>query len=114
MGGFMQPQAHLQVLSNLVDLKLNPQQALDMPRFYINIGAGKGVGAQDPGGEVFIEDGFDLDDIAVLNEKGHRISQISGRKRMIFGGGQVIQRNPETGVLIAGSDPRKDGCAIGW
>lgn len=114
MGGFMQPQAHLQVLSNLVNLNLNPQQALDIPRFYINIGAGKGVGAQDPGGEVFIEEGFDLDDIAVLNEKGHRISQISGRKRMIFGGGQVIQRNPETGVLIAGSDPRKDGCAIGW
>ncbi len=114
MGGYMQPQAHLQVMSNLVDMNYNPQQALDMPRFNINIGAGGGVGAMDPGGEVFIESGFASEDIASLTKKGHNISQITGRRRMIFGGGQVIQRNPNTGVLIAGSDSRKDGCAIGW
>lgn len=114
MGGFMQPQAHLQVLSNLADYGHNPQQALDMPRFCLNVNIGEGVGSEDAGGEVYLEKGFDFDEMAALRLKGHRISPISGRQRVIFGGGQVIQRNPETGVLIAGSDPRKDGCAIGW
>lgn len=114
MGGFMQPQGHLQVLSNLVDLHHNPQQALDTPRFCLNINDGGGVGADDPGGEVFIEKGFDFDTLAALRKLGHRISPVSGRQRQIFGGGQVIQRNFDSGVLIAGSDPRKDGCALGW
>ena len=114
MGGFMQPQAHLQVLSNLVDGGHNPQQALDMPRFCLNVDAGGGVGADDPGGEVMIEKGFSFDELARLRAKGHRLSPISGRARAVFGGGQVIRRDPETGVLIAGSDPRKDGCALGF
>jgi gamma-glutamyltranspeptidase/glutathione hydrolase len=114
MGGFMQPQAHLQVLSNLVDGGHNPQQALDMPRFCLNVDAGGGVGADDPGGEVMIEKGFSFDELAGLRAKGHRLSPISGRARAVFGGGQVIRRDPESGVLIAGSDPRKDGCALGY
>jgi gamma-glutamyltranspeptidase / glutathione hydrolase len=114
MGGFMQPQAHLQALSNMVDCELNPQQALDMPRFCLNINSGGGVGADDPGGEVFIEKGFNFDELAALQRKGHRLSSISGRTRAVFGGGQIIERDPENGVLIAGSDPRKDGCAMGW
>jgi gamma-glutamyltranspeptidase/glutathione hydrolase len=114
MGGFMQPQAHLQVLSNLVDYGYNPQQALDMPRFCLNVDAGGGVGAKDPGGEVWIEKGFSFDDLASLTKRGHRLSPLNGRDRMFFGGGQVILRDPASGVLIAGSDPRKDGCAIGW
>jgi len=114
MGGYMQPQAHLQVMSNLIDLNHNPQQALDMPRFCIHIDAGGGVGASDPGGEVFMEKGYDPEVITALRQKGHRIKTISGKRRMMFGGGHVIQRNPNSGVLIAGSDPRKDGCAMGW
>ena len=110
----MQPQAHLQVLSNMMDLSHNPQQALDMPRFNINVDAGEGVGAQDPGGDVWIEDGFSSDDLASLTKRGHHLTPLNGRDRMYFGGGQVILRDPESGVLIAGSDPRKDGCAIGW
>jgi len=114
MGGFMQPQAHLQVLSNLVDYGQNPQQSLDMPRFCLNVDAGGGVGALDPGGEVWIEKGFSFDEMASLTNRGHRLSPLSGLDRIYFGGGQVILRNPETGVMTAGSDPRKDGCAIGW
>ncbi len=114
MGGFMQPQAHLQVMSNLVDYAHNPQQALDMPRFCLNVSIGSGVGSEDPGGEVFLEKGFSFDEMAALRLRGHRISPIHERQRAVFGGGQIIQRNPETGVLIAGSDPRKDGCAMGW
>ena len=114
MGGFVQPQAHLQVLSNLVDLGLNPQQALDLPRFRLNADIGKGVGAEDAGGEVFLEEGFSLDTLTALGNKGHHITLLSGQKRVLFGGGQVIWRDPTSGVLIAGSDPRKDGCAMGY
>ena len=114
MGGYMQPQAHLQVLSNLVDYQHNPQQALDMPRFCLNINGGGGVGAEDPGGEVYLEKGFSFDDMATFKRRGHRTTPISGRQRAVFGGGQVILRDPKSGVLTAGSDPRKDGCAIGW
>ncbi|MBW6466681.1 MAG: gamma-glutamyltransferase family protein [Brevefilum sp.] len=114
MGGFMQPQGHLLVLSNMVDLGHNPQQALDMPRFCLKILNGGGVGANDPGGEVYLEAGFSFDEMAALRRKGHHVSPISGRQRIVFGGGQIIQRDPHTGVLVAGSDPRKDGCALGW
>ena len=114
MGGFMQPQAHLQALSNLVDLEMNPQQALDMPRFSLEVNAGSGVGAADPGGEVFLEKGFNFDDMAALRQKGHRVSPVSGRARAMFGGGQILQRDPESGVIIGGSDARKDGCAMGY
>lgn len=114
MGGFMQPQAHLQILSNMVDYGQNPQQALDMPRFCLNVDGGGGVGSEDPGGEVYLENGFSFDEMASLRLKGHHISPISGRQRAVFGGGQIILRDPESGVLTAGSDPRKDGCAMGW
>ncbi len=114
MGGFMQPQGHLQVLSNMVDLGHLPQQALDMHRFCLIVQKGKGVGAGDPGGEVFIEKGYSFDNLAALRKKGHHVSPVFGRERVVFGGGQIIQRNPYTGTLIGGSDPRKDGCAMGW
>jgi gamma-glutamyltranspeptidase / glutathione hydrolase len=114
MGGVMQPQGHLQVLVNLVDLGLNPQQALDVPRFCLNVQKGKGVGAEDPGGEVYLEKGFSFDDLAALRRKGHHVSPIQGRDRIVFCGGQIIQRNLDRCVLIGGSDPRKDGCALGW
>ncbi len=114
MGGFMQPQGHLQVLSNMVDLDHNPQQALDMPRFCLNLVTGGGVGAEDLGGEVSLEKGYNFEEMSALRRMGHRISPIDGRERVIFGGGQIIQRNPETGIIMGGSDPRKDGCALGW
>jgi gamma-glutamyltranspeptidase/glutathione hydrolase len=104
----------LQALSNLVDLGLNPQQALDMPRFCLEVNAGGGVGAQDPGGEVFLEKGFSFDEMATLRQKGHRVSQVSGRARALFGGGQILTRDPESGVIVGGSDARKDGCAMGY
>jgi len=80
----MQPQAHLQVLSNMVDHNDSPQQALDMPRFCINVDAEGGVGAMDPGGEVLLEKGFNFDEMASLRRKGHRVSPISGRQRVIL------------------------------
>ncbi len=113
MGGYMQPQGHFQVLSNMVDLGMSPQQALDAPRWQI-VGADEGLGAVDPAGLVQLEEGWAEETRAELARRGHRLVPVTGLQRTIFGGGQVILRDPATGVLTAGSDPRKDGCAVGF
>ena len=102
MGGFMQPQGHLQVICNMVDFGMEPQQALNALRFQVI------------GDTTLIEEGLSPDVIGGLQGLGHRLNLISGHARVGMGGGQVIRRNPETGVLWAGSEPRKDGCAIGY
>ena len=114
MGGFMQPQGHFQVVVNMIDLGMSPQMALDAPRWQLNVGAGGGMGAHEPGGLVLIEEGWDFDTLADLGRRGHHLSPVDGFRRSVFGGGQIIWRDPDTGVLIGGSDPRKDGCAAGW
>ena len=113
MGGYMQPQGHFQMLVNLVDLGMTPQQALDMPRWALD-GPHAGLGASEEGGLVLIEEGWDVATLAELARRGHRLVPVDGFHRSAFGGGQIILRDPRSGVLIAGSDPRKDGCAVGW
>ncbi len=113
MGGYMQPQGHFQVLVNLLDLGLSPQQALDAPRWQL-ANPGLDVGADQPGGLVLVEEAWDLDILAELARRGHYLTPVEGLERGGFGGGQIILRDPDTGVLTAGSDPRKDGCAVGW
>ncbi|MFQ6101953.1 MAG: gamma-glutamyltransferase family protein [Anaerolineae bacterium] len=113
MGGYMQPQGHFQILANLVDLGLAPQQALDMPRWRLAVEGG-GLGAQQPGGLVLMEEGWSFATMAELTRRGHRLAPVDGFERARLGGGQIILRNPETGVLTGGSDPRKDGCAVGY
>jgi gamma-glutamyltranspeptidase/glutathione hydrolase len=103
MGGFMQPQGHLQVFLALVQ-GLDPQSALDMPRFCIEDGTA--------GGAVALEDGVPDAIIADLAGRGHPVRKVTGWERTLFGRGQVILRDPETGVLTGGSDPRADGCAM--
>lgn len=104
MGGFMQPQGHVQVLSALVDDGLDPQTALDLPRFCIDV--------EESGGRVAIEDGMPRETMSGLEKLSHPTYSVSGYTRALFGRGQVILRDPETGVLTAGSDPRADGCAM--
>lgn len=106
MGGFMQPQGHLQVLVNLLDLDMAPQDALDAPRFCLHEG--------QAGGQVAIEAGAGDELIAALRARGHDLAVTTGLERTLFGVGQVIRRDAATGVLTAGSDPRRDGCAVGW
>jgi gamma-glutamyltranspeptidase/glutathione hydrolase len=113
MGGYMQPQGHFQMLVNLVDLQMSPQMALDVPRWQL-AGPSAGMGSGEGGGLVMMEEGFSFGLLAELARRGHRISPIDGYGRVGFGGGQIILRDPATGVLIAGSDPRKDGAAVGW
>jgi len=105
MGGFQQPQGHLQVVSNMVDHQMDSQEALDAPRFKVDV-----TGDQS----VAVEEDLDPSVIRELEKRGHTVEVVSGYDRAGFGGGQVISRDPETGVLTAGSEPRKDGAAAGW
>ena len=106
MGGFVQPQGHVQVFLNLVEHGLDPQNALDAARF--------SIWSDPPRGEVFLEDAIPAVAQRGLAERGHRIRVIGDLGRTaVFGRGQIILRDPETGVLWAGSDPRADGAAVG-
>ena len=100
MGGDMQAQGHAQVVANLIDFGMNIQEAGEAPRFR-HTGSGLTVMLESP---------FTADARAGLTSRGHQI--ISGHDA--FGGFQGIMIDPKTHVLIAGSDPRKDGMAAGW
>ena len=104
MGGFMQPQGHLQVATALLDDGLDPQAALDRPRFCIQEGETRG--------RVALEEGIDPQVVAELARMGHPVERVSGYARGLFGRGQIILRQAESGVLWGGSDPRADGCAM--
>lgn len=101
MGGFMQPQGHLQVGLNLVDFAMDPQAALDAPRF--NWLQGREV-ALEPGVGDAVRD--------ELTRRGHEL--LPRGAAVHYGGGQVIVRDPDSGVLIGGSEPRNDGQGVGF
>ena len=96
MGGFMQPQGHLQVVMNMLDFKLNPQAALDAPRWQWLGGKTVGLEHQVP---LHITRG--------LSAKGHDIEVAFDSTS--YGRGQIIIRDPETGVLCGGTEQRTDG-----
>ncbi|KAG8168439.1 hypothetical protein KVR01_001188 [Diaporthe batatas] len=109
MGGFMQPQGHLQVLLGQIVAKLSPQQALDAPRICIR---------PEPGSNgliVDVEHGIPDEVIAGLQRLGHQTQTVSAYRRAVFGRGQVIRWTVDplegTGVWSAGSDLRGDGAA---
>jgi gamma-glutamyltranspeptidase/glutathione hydrolase len=104
MGGFMQPQGHLQVINGLVDDELDPQAALDRPRFCIHDGTA--------GGEVSLESGISSRAANWLRQAGHPVRFVRGHNRAVFGRGQIILREHGSPVWWAGSDPRADGCAF--
>ncbi len=99
MGGFMQPQGQLQVVSHLVDFHRNPQAALDAPRWQWREGL-----------TIDIEPGFDDAVIESLRALGHDIT-VSKERHTGFGLGQAIHRLDHG--WCAGSDPRSDGQAVG-
>jgi gamma-glutamyltranspeptidase/glutathione hydrolase len=106
MGGFMQPQGHVQVVVGLIEDELDPQAALDRPRFCLS--------DANPASRVELEDGIPQATMDELAQMGHTIVPVAGYARATFGRGQIIVRDPETGVLCGGSDPRADGCAMGF
>jgi gamma-glutamyltranspeptidase/glutathione hydrolase len=96
MGGFIQAQAHMQLVSNLVDEGLDPQAALDRPRFRVD------------GDAVLLEEGL-WPEADELERMGYRAAREENTST--FGGGQIILVQDD--VLVGGSDPRKDGYAGG-
>ena len=114
MGGFMQPQGHVQMLLNMLTFKYNPQAALDAPRVCI------GAGTPDQGDvfdrTVYLEEGISEDTVRGLTALGHTVEVVRGGQRSLFGRGQVIRCHVEEGtsqiVYSAGSDPRGDGAAF--
>ena len=100
MGGEMQPQGHVQVISGMLDHALNPQAVLDAPRWQL----GEGLDVQ-------LEPDAAPDLVAGLRARGHRVSLAPNA--LSFGRGQIIQRL-ESGVYMAGSEPRTDGAAAGF
>lgn len=101
MGGFMQPQGHLQLLMNAIDSKLNPQAVLDAPRWMWTEHLTIKVELNVP------------DSIAeALADRGHRI--VRAKDERGFGRGQIIWRDADSGVLAGATDPRTDGSVASW
>lgn len=101
MGGYMQPQGHMQVVMNTIDFGLNPQAALDAPRWqWIE------------GKKILVEPHFPSHLAQALIRKGHQVQMTVDTGQ--FGRGQIIWRDHETGVLTGGTEPRADGSIAAW
>ena len=97
-GGDVQVQAMLQVFLNTFHFGMDIQEAIDLPRLF------------PLGGKVQVERGIRPDVVAGLQRLGHAIEAVDRP----HGGGQAIWIDHDRGVLIGGSEPRKDGCALGY
>lgn len=101
MGEFMQPQGHVQVIMNTIDFQLNPQAALDAPRW------------QWTGGKrILVEPSFPNHIAQELARKGHEVEVAVDSST--FGRGQIIWRDPKTGVLKGGTESRTDGAIAAY
>lgn len=98
MGGDLQPQGHVQVLLNMIEFGMNVQEAGEAPR-----------ASHSTGGGVGLEKGLDPDVEPALRKMGHKV-----RKSGPMGGYQAIEIDWERGVLLGGTDPRKDGTVAAW
>ena len=101
MGGYMQPQGHVQVLMNSIDFGHSPQAVLDAPRW---IWAG--------GKRFDVERSFPNHIGHEMVLRGHEVG--ISTEQAVFGRGQVIWRDSESGVLAGGTEPRADGAVVGW
>ncbi len=98
MGGAYQPCGHSRVVTNMVDFGMSPQAALDAPRSFADEGVLK------------VERGYSRAAMQELADMGHRITV----PEVPLGGGQIVRIDHARGVLEGASDPRKDGCALGY
>lgn len=110
MGGDMQPQGHAQIVVNLIDFKMNLQEAGDAPRIY-HTGSSEPTGQQmTDGGILKLESGFRTDVIQNLLRKGHNIQWDLGG----YGGYQAIMWDEKNQVWFGAPESRKDGQAAGY
>ncbi|KAK8092752.1 hypothetical protein PG999_014339 [Apiospora kogelbergensis] len=113
MGGFMQPQGHVQTLLGQIVGGLNPQQALDAPR--VCIGAGMPDEGEVMDRTVYAEEGLPEETVEGLRKLGHEVVVVTEQERGMFGRGQIIRWSVDAvenmGIWSAGSDMRGDGAA---
>lgn len=110
MGGAMQPQGHAQIVVNLIDFKMNLQEAGDAPRVQHD-GSSEPTGEKmTNGGVLLLESGFDWEVIRELMQKGHKIQWDLGG----YGGYQAIMWDDVNRVYYGASESRKDGQAAGY
>jgi gamma-glutamyltranspeptidase/glutathione hydrolase len=100
MGGFMQPQGHLQVVTNMIDFGMNPQEALDAPRW-------QWVGGKN----IQVEEGIPNHIVLSLARRGHNMQVVHDQSTM--GRGEMIMRT-DAGTLAGAAEPRTDGCVAAW
>ena len=98
MGGQYQANGHARLVSNVIDYGIDIQTAIDFPRSFPENGCLK------------LEEGYSDKVASELENKGHKIL----RPDQPIGGSQAIMYDLKKGILIGGSDPRKDGCALGY
>ena len=98
MGAHYQPMGHAQVVTNMVDYGMDVQAAIDAPRVFFE------------GDKTVVERGVPQATLEGLAARGHDVAV----RPSPLGGGQAIRIDWQRGVLIGGSDPRKDGCALGY
>src|SRR5688572_24233256 len=88
MGGFMQPQGHVQVVVGLLDDRAEPQAVLDRERFCID--------PVDGTVKIALEQGVPAESVATLKSRGHNVvDNVTGFARSLFGRGQIIRREPD-------------------
>ena len=108
IGGYMQPQAHVQVITALFDDGLAPQAALDRPRISVAPAHSALWPSDGTGTLLLVEEGIAPATSDALAALGHPSMRVDGFRRLSFGRGQIIRRSPD-GTLEGGSDRRGDG-----
>jgi gamma-glutamyltranspeptidase/glutathione hydrolase len=98
MGAAFQPMGHVYMMSNMLDYGLDPQEALDCPRVFFE------------GPDLIVEEGVPPATVQKLAMMGHSVKM----RDLPWGGGQIVTIDPVSGVRTGASDPRKDGCALGY
>lgn len=111
MGSFMQPQGHVQVVSGMVDLRKDGQQALDMPRFRVT-GAFSAVEPGMADDAVLVESDLEEEIVQTLIEKGHVVRRTT--ELSLFGRGHICSRRGRDGRVEAACDNRSDSVAAVW
>ena len=110
MGGSMQPQAHAQIIVNLVDFGMNLQEAGDAARMRHSGSSQPTDEVMDDGGRVYLESGIPESVRSELRKMGHNVVD----RRISYGGYQAIMRDDVRGVYFGASESRKDGQAAGY
>ena len=98
MGAHYQPMGHVQIVTNMLDYGMDVQEAIDCPRFFFE------------GEQTVVETGTPAATIEGLKARGQNVA-IADQP---WGGAQTVKIDWDRGVLIGGSEPRKDGCALGY